>query len=165
MDDSTRFAAQFATLLLAVTESPDDLETQRARALALEQAHRQSVTLVWDNWRLRAGTASLPPTSPPIMALLARLAAHGIREVSFEEGTPRAHLLTTAWILARDPVLGDGGASAVAQLAMSGADGVHFHTVLRQPGAEERHDERVVLADAPSRAAAAAAAAPVAPVA
>src|SRR5437016_4423553 len=87
--------------------------------------------MTWDNWQLRVGDDALAATTPGVLDLLSRMAAHGIRELSFGGGTERAHLLGVAWILCQDPVIGDGGARALGRLNMLGAPGVRMSIVIQ----------------------------------
>ena len=65
-----------------------------------------------------------------MLDLLSRMAAHGVRELSFSAGTERAHILGAAWILCQEPTLGDGGARAMSRLSMLGAPGVRMMPVV-----------------------------------
>ena len=127
---STAFAQHFARLLSQRVHEPANLDAHRATLRDLLATNGDPVTLAWDNWRLRVGGESIPATTAGMLDLLSRMAAHGIRELSFGAGTDKAHLLGTVWILGQDPVLGDGGARALSRLAMLGAPTVRMVPVV-----------------------------------
>lgn len=133
MDPAADFATHFARLLSLRVREPESLEAHRVALDELLAANAHAATLVWDNWQLRAGDDVLGPTTPGVLDLLARMAAHGIRELSFGPNVGRAHLLGVIWILEQDPVIGDGGARAMSRLRMLGAATVRMIPVIAAP--------------------------------
>lgn len=130
MSPASAFATNFARLIAQRIHEPNNIEAHRAALAAALAANQDAVTMTWDNWQLRAGDEALTPSSPAMLDLLTRMAAHGVRELSFSAGTERAHILGVAWILCQEPKLGDGGARAMSRLTMLGAPGVRMTTVV-----------------------------------
>ena len=124
------FAVHFGRLLSDLVHEPEDLDAQRQAVKELLSLNEDRVTLTWDNWRICAGNDVLEPTNAGILELVSRMAAHGIRELSFTPGTDRAHLVGVVGTLAQDPVIGDGGANVIARLGMLGADTVRVTPVV-----------------------------------
>ncbi|MEO7083927.1 MAG: HEAT repeat domain-containing protein [Gemmatimonadaceae bacterium] len=124
MNPALAFALQFGRLLTQRVREPNNVEAHRASLAELAAANAEPVTLVWDNWQLRAGRDVLAATEPGMLDLLSRMAAHGVRELSFSAKTDRAHLLGVVWILTQDPKIGDGGANATSRLRMLGTTSV-----------------------------------------
>jgi len=149
---STAFAQHFARLLSQRVHEPANLDAHRATLRDLLATNGSAVTLTWDNWRLLANGESIPATTPGMLDLLSRMAAHGIRELSFDAGTDKAHLLGTVWILGQDPVLGDGGARALSRLAMLGAPTVRMVPVVAPSGTPAAVPATVPAAPEPATA-------------
>jgi HEAT repeat protein len=84
------------------------------------------VTLTWDNWKLMVDDEAVSDNLPGVKDVLARMAAHGVREIVFSAGIEPGQVLGAIWILAKEPVLGDGGSNALARLAKLGTTGVRF---------------------------------------
>src|ERR1700757_4253736 len=127
---AAQFAVEFGRLLSNLVHEPEDLDAQRQTVKVLLSLNEDRVTLTWDNWRLRVGQDLLEPTNAGVLELVARMAAHGIRELSFTPGTDRSHLVGVVGTLAQDPVIGDGGANVIARFAMLGADTVQVTPVI-----------------------------------
>lgn len=115
------FATEFARLVSLRVHEPTNVEAQRRALADVQSANHDAATLVWDNWRILSETETLAGTSPAALELLTRMAAHGIRELSFGAGADGAQVLAAAWVLSQDPILGDGGAHARARLSALGA--------------------------------------------
>ncbi|MGH9885408.1 MAG: HEAT repeat domain-containing protein [bacterium] len=128
---SPAFAAQFGRLLSQRIREPDNVDAHNVTLGELTAANSEPVTLTWVDWHVRAGSELFPPTSEEMLPLLSRMAAHGIRELTFDAHTERAHLLGAIWILTRDPVVGDGGTAALAQFRLLGAATVHAVSVIQ----------------------------------
>lgn len=129
MSPASTFATHFARLIAQRVHEPHNLDLHRAALADVLAANSAAVTLTWDNWQLRSGDEMVPAESPAVLDLLSRMAAHGVRELSFDAGTERAHILGVAWILCQDPHLGDGGARALSRLSKLGAPSVRMVTV------------------------------------
>jgi HEAT repeat protein len=129
MNPAPAFALQFGRLLTQRVREPNNVEAHRASLADLAALNAESVTLAWDNWRLRAGQDVLGATDAGMLELLSRMAAHGIRELSFAANTDRAHLLGVVWMLSQEPKLGDGGANATARLGMLGTSNIRIVAV------------------------------------
>jgi HEAT repeat protein len=143
MSPAAAFALQFGRLLTQRVREPNEVESHRASLAELAASNADSVTLMWDNWRLKAGRDVLGPAEPGMLELLSRMAAHGIRELSFGPNTDRAHLLGAIWVLMQEAKIGDGGASATARLAMLGATKIGMVAVI---GADASVTETIVHA-------------------
>src|SRR4051812_32848004 len=98
MSPAALFATHFARLLSLRVRAPNNIEAHRAVLSELMAANEGPVALTWDNWHLRAGAELIPPTAADMLDLLSRMAAHGVREISFGAKTERAHLLGAVWI-------------------------------------------------------------------
>src|SRR5207237_3139748 len=114
------FAKRLAHLLVEVVRDPENIDAHRVTVRELVALNEQPVTLEWDNWQLRADEDVLPPSSPELLMLLSRMAAHGVRRLSFAARTDRDQLLAAVWEFAQDPALGDGGVGLRARLALLG---------------------------------------------
>lgn len=136
MSPASTFATHFARLIAQRIHEPANVDAHRAALAGALAANQVDVTIAWDNWRLRSGEDTLSASSPPLLDLLTRMAAHGVRELSFGAGTERAHLLGVAWIFCQEPTLGDGGAHALSRFESIGAPGVRMVTVVA-PKVEE----------------------------
>jgi HEAT repeat protein len=124
MSPASTFATRFARLVSLRAHEPTNIDAHRAALADVVAANEDAVTLTWDNWRLRSDGDVIRVASNEMAELLSRMAAHGVRELSFGAGTERAHVAAVAWILCQQPMLGDGGASAVSRLSTLGATGV-----------------------------------------
>jgi HEAT repeat protein len=129
MNPAPAFALQFGRLLSQRVREPNNVEAHRSSLADLAASNADSVTLVWDNWQLRAGREVLGSAEPAMLELLSRMAAHGIRELSFAAKTDRAHLLGVIWILTQEPKIGDGGANASSRLRMLGTTSIRMVAV------------------------------------
>jgi HEAT repeat protein len=151
MSPPSTFATYFARLIAQRVHEPNNIDAHRAALADLLAANQADVTLSWDNWQLRSGSDVFDAASPGMIDLLSRMAAHGVRELSFGAGTERAHLLGVAWILCQDPALGDGGARAVSRLSMLGASGVRMVPVVAPTvSATPETEARVVVSVEPA---------------
>src|SRR3954466_5693426 len=95
---ATTFATHFARLLSQRIREPDNVDAQNIALGKLAAANSESVALKWVDWHLSVGQEIFPPTTPEMLELISRMAAHGIRELSFDPKTERAHLLGAIWI-------------------------------------------------------------------
>jgi len=139
---ATAFATHFARLLSQRIREPDNVDAHNITLGELSAANAQPVTFQWADWNLRVGPDVLGPTTPEMLELLSRMAAHGIRELSFDARADRAHLLSAIWILSGDAAIGDGGAGAMSQFGLLGATSVRAVPIagaatrgVEQPGA------------------------------
>jgi hypothetical protein len=126
MSPASVFASHFARLVSLRAHEPTNLDAHRDALAGVLAANQDGVTLTWDNWRLRSESDFVRITTPDMAELLSRMAAHGVRELSFGAGTERAHIAAVAWILCQEPTLGDGGARALSRLSTLGATGVEL---------------------------------------
>ena len=151
MSPASSFATHFARLIGQRVHEPNNIDAHRAALADALAANSDAVTLIWDNWQIRSGSDELPPTLPGMIDLLSRMAAHGVRQLTFGAGTERAHILGAAWILCQEPALGDGGMRAVSRLSMLGAAGVRMVPViaLESESTAEVVAEPVVVASPP----------------
>jgi HEAT repeat protein len=118
---------------------PTNLDAHRAALADALASNDEAVTLAWDNWHIRAGDESVGATTPALLDLVSRMAAHGVRELSFGANSNGAHVLGAAWVLSQEPVIGDGGARAVARLATVGASSVRLVPVVTRPASTTSH--------------------------
>ena len=133
MTTPSTFATHFARLVSLRVHEPANIAAQRGALADIELANRDAATLVWDNWRVVSETETLVATSPEALELMTRMAAHGIREMSFGAGAESAQVLAAAWVLSQDPVLGDGGANARERLSALGGLDVRMVPVAAPP--------------------------------
>ena len=87
------FALQFGRLLSQRTREPNNVDAQRIALDELAATNAGAVRLVWDNWQLRAGSEALSASEPGMLDLLSRMAAHGVRELTFADTSDRSQLL------------------------------------------------------------------------
>ena len=129
MTPASTFARYFARLIALRIHDPN-IEAHRAVVAHALAANPHGVTMTWDNWQVRVGDDTLT-ASPDTLDLLTRMAAHGVRELSFSVGIKSEHVLGVAGILCQEPNLGDGGVLAMSRLSsMLDAPGVRMTTVL-----------------------------------
>ncbi len=157
MSTPSSFATQFARLVSLRVRDPNNLDAQRAVLADAQLANQDAVTLMWDNWQLCSETETLAATSPAALDLLSRMAAHGVRELSFGAHAEGEQVLAAAWVLSQDPVLGDGGANARSRLLALGALDVRIVPVVAAPVLETEvpivaHPEAVDTAEPPAPA-------------
>jgi HEAT repeat protein len=152
MSPASSFGTPFAKLVSLRTREPNNLDAHRAALADVVSANHDAVTLTWDNWQLCSESDTLAATSPAVLDLLTRMAAHGVRELSFGAHADEAQVLATAWVLSRDPVLGDGGAQARSLLFTLGALDVRMVPVVAAATVETEVPivTEVALADSPS---------------
>jgi len=130
MTPASTFARHFARLIVRHIHDPRNIEAHREVVADALVANPHGVTMTWDNWQIRAGEETLT-ASPATLDLLTRMAAHGVRELSFSAGVESEHVLRVARILCQEPNLGDGGALAMARLSsILDASGVRITTVV-----------------------------------
>jgi HEAT repeat protein len=129
------FATHFARLLSQRIREPDHVDAHNITLGELAAANSETVEIKWVDWHLGVGGEFLPPTTPEMLELISRMAAHGIRELRFDPKTDRAHLLGTIWILSSTPAVGDGGAGAMSQFRLLGANTVHATSVVASANA------------------------------
>src|SRR3989442_1734408 len=91
------FAKRLAHLLVEVVRDPENIDAHRVTVRELLALNDQPITLEWDNWQLRAGDDVLAASSPEMLALLSRMAAHGVRQLTFAARTDRDQLLAAVW--------------------------------------------------------------------
>jgi HEAT repeat protein len=127
---ATAFATHFARLLSQRIREPDNVDAHNMTLGELAVANAEPVMLKWVDWHLSVGEDVFPPTTPEMLELISRMAAHGIRELTFDPKTDRAHLLGTIWILSSAPAVSDGGAGAMSQFRLLGANTVHATSVV-----------------------------------
>ncbi|HEX3868346.1 MAG TPA: HEAT repeat domain-containing protein, partial [Gemmatimonadaceae bacterium] len=134
---SATFALQFGRLLSQRVRDPNNVELHRATLDELAATNAAAITLLWDNWQLRAGNTLLTAGDPHTLDLLSRMAAHGVKQISFGNPTDRALLLGVVWILAQEPKIGDGGANAISRLRMLGDGSARMIPVVDSEGSGE----------------------------
>jgi len=127
---ATAFATHFARLLSQRIREPDNVDAQNKSLGELVKANSETVALKWVDWHLSAGQQIFPPTTPEMLELISRMAAHGIRELTFDPKTDRVHLLGAIWILTSTSAVSDGGAGAMSQFRLLGAKTVHATSVV-----------------------------------
>ncbi len=126
MNSSTVFTLHFSRLLAELVHDPANANAHRLAVDDLLEATQDAVTLIWDDWKLVVDGAVVPPTMPGVQDVVSRMAAHGLRSIAFGRAAEPGHVLGAVWILARQPVLGDGGAAAIERLARLGVSRVEF---------------------------------------
>jgi HEAT repeat protein len=126
MKHTTVFALHLARLLAQLIEDPGNHDAHRATVDELLGSSADSVTLSWDNWQVVVDGEALPASLPGVKDLVSRMAAHSVREIAIAGNTEPGHVLGAVWILAREPVIGDGGTNALRRLAKLGASSVLF---------------------------------------
>lgn len=126
MRPTTVFALHYARLLSHLIHDPGNQDVHRKTVDELLSASSEPVTLSWDNWQLIVDDEVLPPSLPGVSDVVARMAAHGVRQIAIIARPDPAHVLGAIWILAREPKIGDGGATAVENLSKLGASSVEF---------------------------------------
>lgn len=127
---ATTFATHFARLLSQRIREPDNVDAQNLTLGELTAANSEPVALKWVDWHLSVAEEVFPPTTPEMLELISRMAAHGIRELTFDPKTDRGHLLGAIWILSSPPSVSDGGAGAMSQFQLLGASTVHATSVV-----------------------------------
>src|SRR6266567_4030370 len=135
MKPATVFALHFARLVSELVKQPGNHSVHRATVDELLTGAPDSVVLTWDNWQLVTEDELLPASLPGVQETASRMAAHGIRAIAFSHGAEPGHVLGTAWILAREPAVGDGGASAMGRLGKLGTQSIRMIPVVDQPAA------------------------------
>src|SRR5581483_10280229 len=133
MSPAALFATHFARLLSLRVREPNNIDAHRTVLSELIAANDDAVTLTWDNWHLRVGDELIPPTAPDMLDLLSRMAAHGVREISFAAKTERAHLLGAVWSFGQEPVFADGGGKAMSRLAILNSTSLGMVPVVGPP--------------------------------
>jgi HEAT repeat protein len=133
MKESTVFALHLARLLSQLLSAPDDDRGTHQVMDDLLGSTRGPVTLGWDNWQLVVDGETIHPSLPGVRDLTGRMAAHGVREIVFQPSPAPGEVMGALWILARDPVPGDGGADAIARLARFSVSRVRFTPVAASP--------------------------------
>jgi HEAT repeat protein len=127
---ASAFATHFARLLSQRIREPDNVDAHNMTLGELAAANSEPVVLKWVDWHLTVGDAVFPPTAPQMLEHITPMAGHGIRELTFDPKTDRAHLLGTIWILSSAPAISDGGAAAMSQFRLLGANTVHATSVV-----------------------------------
>jgi HEAT repeat protein len=126
MKQTTVFALHLARLLSQLIEDSGNHDAHRTTVDELLGSCTSSVTLAWDNWQVLVDGEALPPSLPGVKDLVSRMAAHSIREIAVAANAEPGHVLGAVWILAREPMIGDGGTNAIRRLAKLGAGTVIF---------------------------------------
>jgi HEAT repeat protein len=133
MREPTVFGLHLARLLSQLLTAPDDDRAMHQIMDDLLGTTRGPVTLSWDNWQLVADGEPLAPSLSGVKDLTGRMAAHGLREIAFEAAPEPGEVMAALWVLARDPVPGDGGADAVMRLRKFSVSRVRFVAVAAPP--------------------------------
>jgi HEAT repeat protein len=132
MREPTVFALHLARLLSQVLTAPDDRATHQIMDDLLGST-REPVTLAWENWQLVAEGEVIAASLPGVRDLTGRMAAHGVRQIAFDRAPEPGEVMAAMWVLARDPVPGDGGADAVGRLRKFSVTRVRFEPVAAPP--------------------------------
>jgi HEAT repeat protein len=130
MKQTTVFALHLARLLSQLMEDPGNHDAHRGTVDELLGSSTSSVTLAWDNWQVLVDGEALATSLPGVKDLVSRMAAHSIREIAIAANAEPGHVLGAIWILAREPLIGDGGTNAIRRLAKLGAGTVIFVPVV-----------------------------------